>query len=159
MSKNTTNIIGVIIIISAYLFVWPPIHTLMKMKTLPNMTLSSIHGETTVFKGIEGLTVVYFWATWCQFCEKQMPDIIELDNAYNVVFISADSGPDQNVAAHLENFDFDGQFYVNDRNGELKTLFAVGGYPTTIVVKENKIQFHHMGVLDKTYFENTLKTL
>ena len=48
---------------------------------------------------------------------------------------------------------------MNDIPGELKTPFAVGGYPTAIVVKENKIQFHLMVVLNKRYLENTLKTL
>ena len=61
---------------------------------MPNMTLSSIYGETIDFKGVDGLTFVYFCAAWFQFCEKQMPDIIALDNACNVVSISADSDPD-----------------------------------------------------------------
>ena len=63
------------------------------------------------------VTVVNFWATWCPPCKEEMPELIEVKNAFaaqgvKLVLVSADSGDDleeatkflRKVGAELPSF-------------------------------------------------------
>lgn len=102
----------------------------------PDFTLEDQYGVTHTLSEYEGKVVfLNFWATWCQYCVAEMPDIEALYNEYNgeVIFLTVaeNSGDPYSVAA--EN----GATYpvLIDESGELFKTYGVSSLPMTYIIK------------------------
>jgi thiol-disulfide isomerase/thioredoxin len=110
------------------------------------------NGKTLSLAKYKGKVVLLdFWATWCQPCKVEMPNVIRIHKKFNpkgfeIIGISLDSD-----ARALENFVkangiawpqyFDGKGWKNDVAG----LYRVRSIPATYLIdKKGKIRYQSL---------------
>lgn len=91
-----------------------------------------------------GLTVVYFWATWCGPCKVTSPSIKQLAKHYPVVSIALRSGENERLAKYFNNTEYEIPI-VNDNDGIISKQWGVGVMPTVLFIKDKKILSYTMG--------------
>ncbi len=159
MSSRSSSIFGIVVIVIGYLFIWPLVLSVLPKKSVPVESMVSIKKEPIAIKGETSPQIIFFWATWCQVCEHQMPSMKNLDMTHDVIFVSSDSGHDNQVLSHIGEADASKRLYVNDLTGQLKSHFNIYGYPTTLIVQNNKIEFTEMGYVTEKQLRERLTIL
>ncbi|GIW41462.1 MAG: hypothetical protein KatS3mg076_2039 [Candidatus Binatia bacterium] len=107
-----------------------------------------------VFRGkrpeeVTGPKLVFFWATWCQFCHAAVPEVLAFSLVRQVeVFAVTDEVP-----ATLERFfgSYKGPFPENvlsDKYRRTFDAFGVSGTPTFVLVDENGVVRHYQAGYD-----------
>lgn len=90
--------------------------------------------ETTI------VTVVDFWASWCEACIEAMPALEHLhrrnrDRGVEVVGVSVDEEP-QNAMGTIMQMQTTFPIVI-DRHGRIQAAYDVGKIPTTFVIDRN----------------------
>ena len=102
----------------------------------PNFSTITYTGEPFTLDSTQGNPVVInFWATWCQPCAVEMPELQSLHEAYpeiQLVGVNLSESP-FTIAEWMER---GGYTYpvVLDPSGEIAALYALRGQPTTIIL-------------------------
>lgn len=101
----------------------------------------------------ERVTLLTFWATWCGACNREMPTIVALDEAYEdeqlkIYGINRDSGEPQQrraqVEAHMQANSM--QFAQVYDDGVLARAFGVEQIPYMVLVdKRGEVRHLHLG--------------
>ena len=111
-------------------------------KEAPNFTLKNLEGKEVSLSDYKGkIVLINFWATWCKYCDIEMPDIQKIsDENEDVVVLAVDVMEDKKtVSKYIEkgNYDFE---VVLDEDGDIARTYLVSAYPTTYFVdKEGKL--------------------
>ena len=108
-----------------------------------DFTLTDLNGKSWTLKQLKGKVVLLnFWATWCQPCRKEVPDLEALYKQFEsqglVVLGISDDEPDK-VRAFVQQ---QGVTYpvLLDGGSKVNHLFQVDGIPKTFVYdREGKI--------------------
>ena len=116
----------------------------------PDFTLTDQYGQEHTLSDYQGKTVfLNFWATWCGPCQREMPDIQALYEAYGenegdlVVLGVANPKTEENPYAQdgtvdeVEAFLTDGGYtfpVVMDTTGAVFAQYAVSAFPTTFMI-------------------------
>jgi peroxiredoxin len=119
----------------------------------PSFDLSTIAGKRYRLSDLRGKTVVlYFWATWCVPCKRQLPSVREayhrLKNRSDIeiVTVSFDQRFEM-VPPFLARRGYD--FPVTPGGEDLYKEFEVQGLPTcTVIDSTGKIRFKRLGHSD-----------
>jgi len=115
----------------------------------PTFTLDSMNGagKLTIEKG--KVTIVDFWATWCEPCKKSFPKLQELhvkhkSSGLNVVAISVDDDK-KDIPAFIKRYG--AKFPVGwDADHSIAAKYKPETMPSSFVVDKNgKIRFRHVG--------------
>lgn len=128
----------------------------VKSTPAPTAPITLENGERITLADYGGkVAVAIFWATWCEVCELEMPEMEALASHYDpealrVVPISVDEGaPFAKVRAYLAERDFRNLPAMVDTT---QTLFAsVGAYatPTTVIIdKFGQVAGAYIGAAD-----------
>lgn len=112
-----------------------------KNKPAPDFTLMNLSGEEVSLSDYKGKVVlINFWATWCSFCDMEMPDLQRLDNENDdLVVLAVDVMEDK---ATVEKYIDDGGYnfeVVLDEEGDIATTYLVSGFPTSYFVNPDGI--------------------
>ena len=107
-------------------------------------------GQTFFLSDFRGkLVILNFWATWCSYCNKQLPYLQQLhDEGTNtdLVLLTLSKGEEPNTVATFmqdEGLSFP---VVLDREQEVSAQYHVTGVPTTFFIdEEGVIQFIKVG--------------
>lgn len=138
-----------------------------------DFTLTDQYGNEHKLSDYRGKVVfLNFWATWCPPCNKELPDIEELYNEYNlnkdeVVFLgianpsSAEYPNNQDVGkeeviSFLEDkkYTFPTLF---DETGEVLQNYNISAFPTTFMIdKEGNIVGYVPGMMTKDIMVNVI---
>ncbi|MDG6253762.1 protein disulfide oxidoreductase [Glaesserella parasuis] len=89
--------------------------------------------------------LLYFWGSWCKFCEYTSPSISQLvlDGA-NVLSIALKSGSDDEVKQYMKTHQY--HFVtINDPIGTFSKSWDIQATPTLIIVKDGKMISHTTG--------------
>ncbi|MGQ8365116.1 TlpA family protein disulfide reductase [Glaciecola sp. 1036] len=108
----------------------------------PDFTFSEISGEEyTLSEKVSGKpALLYFWATWCPYCKKATPKIVELHNNYSDVIevLGINVGIDDSVEltqAYIEEFDI--KFPIMfDHDNSVSQSYNVFGTPVFVVISD-----------------------
>lgn len=98
-------------------------------------------------------TLLNFFTTWCPWCVKEMPDFLELQQAYGdnlrVVLVHIPSGEDEATArAFIEEQGLTELGFVED-NGFFAYMYSVSGFPYTVVIDaEGYLSSTHVGKME-----------
>jgi thiol-disulfide isomerase/thioredoxin len=127
-------------------------------KAEPDLTLKDLDGKEVSLESLKGKVVlVNFWATWCEPCKIEIPELIELQQEYGpkgftVLGIAMDDEGRSAVAPFVrkEKFDTDaGQSTMNypivignDAAGD--KFGGLLGYPTSILLSRDGKQVKHI---------------
>jgi thiol-disulfide isomerase/thioredoxin len=106
--------------------------------TAPSWQLTTQAGKTISLKDYEGQPVIlHFWATWCPYCKKLQPKLVELEKKYQssgIKLVSISFNEDEG-AKPQDNINNRGYDFITAIKGELVAKeYGVSGTPTTFFI-------------------------
>jgi thiol-disulfide isomerase/thioredoxin len=119
------------------------------------LTLKDLTGAAQSLESYKGRVVVLnFWATWCEPCKKEMPDLSAIQNDYaalgvQVVGAAGDSPADSaKVLKFIREFKVNFPVWVGSTTDDMKR-FGVGEVlPATVIVdRAGKIAWREIGII------------
>ena len=133
-------------------------------ETAPNLSLSLLDGSQVTLRDMRGQVVVLnFWASWCDPCLREAPDLQQVWEQYQdrgVVFLGVTFHDAKGASqAFVERF---GLTYPNgvDERGRISEAYGVVAVPETFVIdREGKIAFIHVGEVEAEALIEDLETL
>ena len=108
----------------------------------PDFELENVAGGTLNSKDLKGkITVVDFWATWCNPCISEIPNYNALRQSYSgkgveILGVTVESGPLKDIKPKVEALKMKYPVVV----GTDKVIDGFGGligFPTTFIVDKN----------------------
>jgi cytochrome c biogenesis protein CcmG/thiol:disulfide interchange protein DsbE len=128
-------------------------------QSAPTFTLRDAEGEFVSLEDLRGRVVlVNFWATWCEPCRAEMPELDRAARAYHdagfrvlAINVLEDSAAIQKYGAQLDL----GIPLLVDPRGEVYEAYNVQGLPVSFLVdREGVIRDVHLGVLTPAYLDS-----
>ncbi len=117
--------------------------------TAPDFTIKTIEGENFTLSSLQGKYVLIdFWASWCQPCMQEMPNVIEQykkysDKGFEIVGISLDrqeSPWKKAIEANEMNWIHAWDLAAESKQAEVANTYKVQSIPSTFLLdKEGKI--------------------
>lgn len=110
-------------------------------KEAPDFTLKNLNGEEVSLSDYRGkIVLINFWATWCMYCDKEMPDLQKIhEENDDLVVLAVDSMEDkETVKKYIEKGGYDFEV-VLDQDGKVSQTYLVSGLPTSLFVDEEGI--------------------
>nr|WP_246579235.1 TlpA disulfide reductase family protein [Alkaliphilus flagellatus] len=110
-------------------------------KEAPNFTLRNLDGEEISLQDYRGkIVLINFWATWCVYCDIEMPDLQKLDKENeDLVVLAVDVMEDKEaVEKYIKEGGYDFEV-VLDEDGAIAKTYLVSGYPASYFVDEEGI--------------------
>ncbi len=102
----------------------------------PDFTLSDLDGKSVKLSDLKGKKVyLNFWATWCGWCEKEMPDIekIHKENPDLVILAIDVAEPKSLVSSFLKERGLTFGSLL-DSDGKVTDSYGIQGFPTSIFI-------------------------
>ncbi len=132
----------------------------------PDFSLTTIDGKTISMADFKGKGVILnFWATWCPPCRAEIPDMIELQSAYetkNFSFIGVAVGDRlENVKAFVEKQKINypivmGSPEITNDYGKFIDG-GIRGIPTSFIINtKGEVLGHFVGARSKEIFEEAI---
>jgi len=102
-------------------------------------SLVSLHGKVTPLLSDDKLNLIYFFAPWCQICSLSIGNLDYLNtDKVNIVVVALDYGAKEEVLKFVQDHAVSSTVLLGQN--ELKTEFAIQGYPSYYVVdKDHKV--------------------
>lgn len=110
-------------------------------KKAPNFTLKNLEGEEVSLEDYRGkIVLLNFWATWCGYCDKEMPDMQKLDTENDdVVVLAIDVMEEKKIVEkYIEKGGYDFQVLL-DEKGDLSQTYLVSAFPTSYFIDKEGI--------------------
>ena len=116
----------------------------------PDFTLVNLDGERVSLSDYRGkIVLVNFWASWCHWCDVEMPDLNNLDiENEDVVVLGVNVMEDEKtVREYLEEGGYEFEV-VFDTEGEIASNYLVDGLPNSYFIdKEGVLQLRFPGMM------------
>ena len=132
---------------------------------LPKATVTDLKGAgvtiPTDFKG--KVLIIHFWATWCQYCAREVAVMQSLYNWYQargVVPCSVDVGESKETAASFVRSQKISYPVFVDPTSSVARQYGVSGIPTTFALnREGIVRFRIIGEIAADGLEKIVKAL
>ncbi len=135
-------------------------------KPIPEFDLVKLDGGSLKSSDLKGkVTVIDFWATWCESCIPEIPHYNELQKKYSgkgadIMGFTMDSGSADDIKPKAAEFKIEYPLILSD--DKVAEEFGIPGYPTTFVVApDGTIYKRYVGALPgkKEKLEKDIETL
>ena len=130
----------------------------------PLFVLADPDGITYALEDLRGQVVlVNFWATWCEPCKAEMPELDDLarehrDAGFRVLAVNVLEDADS-IRRFREELQLDLPLLV-DRRGEVNKAYGVQGLPVSYLIDaDGVIRDVRLGVVTRRYLEPKLAAL
>lgn len=129
----------------------------------PEFALPDLAGKTVSLASFRGKPVlVNFWATWCDTCRVEMPDLEALfrrsGGRYSVVGLSMDENAASAVPPFVKKHQLTFPMLIADR--KVSAAYAVRGLPAAYLIDaEGRVTRRWVGPLDVRAAENDILAL
>lgn len=114
------------------------ISNIQAQKSVQPWQLKTQNGETISLNQYQGKPIIlHFWATWCPYCKRLQPKLVELQEKYKSsgVEIVAISFNEDDGAMPQDELNSRGYHFITAVNGDsVATLYGVRGTPTTLFI-------------------------
>lgn len=105
---------------------------LSQISSTETFKLSSLVGKN--------LILLNFWATWCPYCVKEIPELKMLHEKYkdkNFVILAVNIGEPKNKVLNFKNsYSIDYNILL-DLNGSVARMYGVRGIPTNFLINQS----------------------
>ncbi|RHW36053.1 thiol-disulfide oxidoreductase ResA [Neobacillus notoginsengisoli] len=168
--KKTNVIIVIILLISVIFAIYK--NTIDKNESqkasvnfqAPNFNLKTLDGNVLELKKLRGKAVlINFWATWCEPCKKEMPDIQEAYNQYKDQNFEIIGVGFQESEISINNFiqNYHLSFpVVIDKSGEVINAYSVRFVPTSVFIdSEGTIKRTYEGQMSRDQLDQWIKEI
>jgi len=130
-----------IFIILAMIFSINNLNAINLGEKAPNFTATTLEGKQVSLEQFRGKKAVWlvFWATWCPYCQKEIPALKELHKKYGdkIEILAINIGVKDSVEKSQDyKFEHDLPYDIIFSN-EITRLYEVRGTPTQIVIDAN----------------------
>lgn len=102
LKRRWPDVLAVIILgISAWIYLYQPFRVQEVSSPAPALTATRLDGQPFDHASLKGRVVlVTFWATWCGYCKRELPDLEVLQQKYGdkgltVLALSVDDSADK----------------------------------------------------------------
>ena len=132
-----------------------PLHYTLKDMNGAEVKLSSYKGK---------IILLNFWATWCEPCKYEIPDLISLQEQYAddlvVLGFSVDDTPEQ-LKAYAAEYKVNYPMLVGSGHENVQDAYGpMWGIPVTIVIaRDGTIARKQSGIRTREQFEREIKAL
>lgn len=130
----------------------------------PNFKLEALNGNELELKDLRGKAVlINFWATWCEPCKKEMPDIQEAYNQYKdenfeVIAISSQESK-ITVNDFIQSYHLSFPVFI-DKSGEVSNTYSVRFLPTSFFIDANgTIKRIYEGQMSRNQLDQWIKEI
>jgi len=126
-----------------------------------DLELHALSGEEKSLYDYEGeLIILNFWATWCTYCEQEMPLLDALHQQEGISVIAIDVGEDADtVQKYVDRYGYEMDFYLDEEN-ELASTFGVSAFPTSIFIGPDfEYYYTYPGMLTEEYLTQLLDAI
>lgn len=128
----------------------------------PDFTLETLEGEKVSLSDYKGkIVLINFWATWCKFCDIEMPDLNDVDkNNEDVVVLAVNVQEEESkVSKYIKDGGY-GFEVVLDTKGDIARNYLVASFPTTYAVdKDGMLVGGVPGMLTKPQIEQIVENV
>ena len=120
--------------------------------------LVGLEGGTASIRDLRGnVVIVNFWGTWCVPCRREIPELVELHEAYEgrpveIVGIAVDSGDAEDIREFADGFGVEYRLWIAGMETVMSEFEAVG-YPFTLIIDQDG------GIVSSFYGPQTLASL
>jgi len=140
----------------------------------PAVTFQAMDGNTLPLDSLRGKVVlVNFWATWCEPCRAEIPELIEFQNKYaSRGFTVLGVAMDQEGKSVVAPFVAKPQFKVNGQNVAMNYPIMIGndalasqfggilGLPTSYLIsRDGKVVKKTIGIIDGQSVDQMIRKL
>jgi peroxiredoxin len=125
-----------------------------------DFTLTDLDGNEVNLQDLRGKNVyLNFWATWCKWCKKELPDINKVTGLYkdkDLVVLAVSVGENQKlVSSFIQEHGYEVTTLI-DPDKKVAEEYGVTALPVSIFIDKNgKIAHRKLG----TMYEEELKTV
>lgn len=132
----------------------------------PDFTLAAVGGGSKTLSDYKGKVVMLnFWATWCGPCKREIPDFIEMQDAYRekgfeIVGVSLDDpNAREAVAAFVKNEGINYDVVYGD-GSVAQDYGGVRSIPTTFLInRDGEVVTSKVGLMPKEAWEKEIEAL
>lgn len=106
------------------------------------------------------IIILNFWATWCQYCIKEMPLLDEMDKRDDITVLAVSVGEEKKlVEDYIAENGYEFEVFL-DEDSTLASTFGVTGFPTSVFMGKNlELYYVYPGMLDETTFDAILEAI
>lgn len=126
---------------------------------IPTVALKTYSGETITLAGEnDDVTLLVFWATWCQPCLMEMPALVKLhdkyrDRNFRVVSINVDDPEGQKVKSISRDFGINYPVLIGNEE-VMKQFGGVQALPTSFLIgRDGRIREKLQGLYPEEHLE------
>jgi|CXWL01.1.fsa_nt_gi peroxiredoxin len=134
------------------------------VRQAPEFVLPNLAGQNVSLASLRGKPVlINFWATWCDTCRVEMPDLEGLHNRLSskgvaILGISMDDNAFVVVPPFLKKHKITFPILIADR--QVSASYAVRGLPAAFLIDaEGRIAYRWVGALNARVAENAILAL
>ena len=130
-----------------------------------NFTVKDMNGAPVSFASYKGrIILLNFWATWCEPCKEEIPDLVSLQEQYAdeivVLGFSVDDTPEQ-LKAYAAEYKINYPLLVGSGHENIQDAYGpMWGIPVTIIIApDGTIARKQSGIRTREQFEREIKAL
>ena len=118
----------------------------------PDFELEDLEGNLVKLSSLQGKKVIInFWATWCEFCIKEMPDLMSLQESYkdDLVVLYVNVGEKkEDIVRFVEEEKITGTILL-DTKQQVAATYGVRSFPSTLALNEKgEVVTARVGMMD-----------
>ena len=138
-----------------------------RVSDVAELSLKDLTGAQQSLAGLKGRVVVLnFWATWCEPCKKEMPDLSAIQNDYaalgvQVIGAAGDEAADgAKVLSFIREYKVNFPVWIGATTDDMKRFGLGEVLPATVIVdKEGKIVWREIGIIKPDVLRKELDKL